>query len=525
MERRSFLEIPPSVTVAPRPRSLLLLAALCILAGWIIPPVPRIFLVGDSTMADKPLVGSPERGWGQVFPLFFSDGIVVENHARNGRSTKSFLREGRWDSVMERVRPGDYVLIQFGHNDAKKADTSRYAEARTDYRSNLVRFVREARARDAHPILITPVVRRRFNASGEFYDVHGEYPAVVREVGVEEEVPVVDLHARSMELMKQLGPVGSEPLFLHVGPGEFSAFPDGRQDDTHFSWRGAAVVARLVVEEIAILPLGRWLRPEGSPLFPGERKTVLLDCYYNNEWKGETGGARRRYHYTWDDTANSGYSILAASIARLGADLDTLCAQPHRNTLQRASVYIIVDPDTPKETDHPHFMDDRAADAVEAWVRGGGVLVLMANDSGNAELEHFNMLSGRFGVRFNANSRNRVKGTAYEMGTFDSFPSHPLFDGVGKIFLKEVSTLTLREPARPLLADRGDVIMAFAVVGEGFVFAVGDPWLYNEYMHSRRLPEGYDNQRAGENLFRWMLSIARTIHPPEDLPAGKTYQQ
>jgi lysophospholipase L1-like esterase len=496
-------------------RVVILAGGLAGLAGWILPPVPHIFLIGDSTVADKPLVGSPERGWGQVFPLFLRDEVVVENHARNGRSTKSFLREGRWDSVMARISPGDYVMIQFGHNDAKKADTSRYADARTDYRANLRRFIHDTRSKEAHPILITPVARRRFDASGAFYDVHGEYPAVVRELGGEEHVPVVDLHTRSIELLKRLGPEGSTPLFLHVAPGEFTGLPEGKQDDTHCSWYGAAEVARLVAEELAPLPLGDWLAPQGPPAFPGEGKTVLLDCYYNNEWKRDHAGTRSRFHYTWNDTANSGFSILAGLIVRLGADLDTLSTRPEHAVLETASIYVIVDPDTPRETDHPHFMDVPAADAIETWVRGGGVLVLMANDSGNADLEHLNTLSERFGIRFNSDSRNHVRGTAYETGTFDSLPSVPLFAGVRKIFLKEVCTLTLRDPARALLVDRGEIIMASAPVGEGLVVAVGDPWFYNEYMDERRLPQGYDNRRTAENLFGWLLSLARRIHTPE----------
>ena len=497
-------------------KTLFLGCGLGILAVWAIQPSARIFLVGDSTMADKPPCGSPERGWGQAFPLFLRDGVVVENHARNGRSTRSFLCEGRWDSVMARLRAGDYVMIQFGHNDAKRSDTTRFADAQTEYRCNLTRFIRDTRSRGGHPVLITPVARRRFDARGEFYDVHGVYPDVVREVGRTEDVPVVDLHARSVDLLRRLGEERSKPLYLHFGPGEFSAFPDGKQDDTHFSWHGAAEVARLVAEEISPLPPGTLLAPGGPPAFPGEGKTVLLDCYYNNEWKQDPTGARVRFHYTWDDTANSGFSLLAESIVSLGADLDTLSAPPDRRTLEAASVYVIVDPDTPRETVDPHFVDRRAADDVEAWVRAGGVLVLMANDSGNADLQHFNVLSERFGIRFNTDSRNRVKGRAYETGTFDSLPAHPLFEGVRKIFLKEVSTLGIREPASVLLSEGGDVIMASARAGKGMVFAVGDPWIYNEYMDTRRLPEGYDNLRAGQNLFRWMLSAGRKIHPPDE---------
>ena len=264
-------------------RLLLLAGALTLLAGWVTQLTPRVFLVGDSTMSDKPLVGSPERGWGQVFPLFLRDGVVVENHARNGRSTRSFILEGRWDSVMARLRTDDYVMIQFGHNDAKRADTNRYADAQTDFRANLTRFIRDTRSKGAQPVLITPVVRRRFDADGLFYDVHGDYPTVVREVGARQNVPVIDLHARSMDLLERLGPDSSKPLFLHFGPRDFSAFPEGRQDDTHFTWFGATEVARLVTENLAPSSLARWIEPDGPPPFPGMGKTVLLDNYYNND--------------------------------------------------------------------------------------------------------------------------------------------------------------------------------------------------------------------------------------------------
>ena len=116
----------------------------------------RIYLIGDSTMADKSLIGNPERGWGQVFSMFFSDEVVIENHARNGRSTKSFIAEGRWKSVEEKLQPGNYVFIQFGHNDAKIEDSTRYAAARTDYRENLLRIIRETRAKKALPLLLLP---------------------------------------------------------------------------------------------------------------------------------------------------------------------------------------------------------------------------------------------------------------------------------------------------------------------------------------------------------------------------------
>src|SRR5690606_19098870 len=136
-----------------------------------------IFMIGNSTMADKPYAvskgGNPEKGWGQILPLYFKEGVRVENHAVNGRSTKSFINEGRWKKVLEAIQTGDYVIMEFGHNDQKEYDTTRYAPAGTTYRSNLLKFINETRARGGIPVLATPIVRRRFDRNGVFYDTHG----------------------------------------------------------------------------------------------------------------------------------------------------------------------------------------------------------------------------------------------------------------------------------------------------------------------------------------------------------------
>ena len=145
--------------------------------------IPTIYMIGNSTMANKPYKnGNPEKGWGQVFPLYFNEGIKIENHAVNGRSTKSFIDEGKWNVVLERIKKNDFVIIEFGHNDSKQEDPKRFADANTDYRNNLMKFVDETRSKGGIPILATPIVRRRFDKEGKFYDVHGDYPKVVRDV-------------------------------------------------------------------------------------------------------------------------------------------------------------------------------------------------------------------------------------------------------------------------------------------------------------------------------------------------------
>jgi unsaturated rhamnogalacturonyl hydrolase len=238
---------------------------------------------------------------------------------------------------------------------------------------------------------------------------------------------------------------------------------------------------------------------------------VLLDCCYNNEWRKDSTGTLVRYHYVWTDTTNSGFSQLGEIIRASGGSIDTLCQAPTQQSLQRASIYLIVDPDTPTETPFPHYVQPAEADIVEGWVRSGGILVLMGNDKGNAEFEHFNMLAERFGIHFNDVSVNRVQGKNYSTGAFDSLPPHPLFEGIGKIFLKEISTLRLSSPARPLLVSGGDVIMASAEFGKGLVLAVGDPWLYNEYMDQRRLPADYENAAAAKNLIRWLFDRVKVV--------------
>jgi len=486
---------------------LLFLIIIILFVGWFPQTQSRIFLIGDSTMADKPLVDNPEHGWGQMLPLFFTRNVQIFNHARNGRSTKSFIAEGRWKAIFDQLQAGDYVFIQFGHNDAKKEDTTRFAAPRPDYQNNLLKFIQEAREKQAIPVLLTPVTRRDFDTTGQFVGTHGDYPAVVKEVAKEQNVPLIDLFEKSKNIVKALGNEKSKPLYLNGVKKEFRNW-DRKRDNTHFTRSGAIQMASLIVEGIKELHLP--LENELISLQPndlvGTGKVVGLDYFFNNEWRARKDGVRERFHYTWEDTTNSGFSLVGRNIDLLGADLDTLQCSPTDSVLNQCSVYIIVDPDTPAETDKPNYMSEDAIKVIVPWVERGGVLVIMENDKGNAEFEHFNTLAERFGIHFNEDSYHKVIGNNFETGKSDHLPSHPIFKDVKQIYMKEICSLKIEKPAEPILIENGLVFMASARVGKGLVFAAGDPWLYNEYFDSRKLPVEYENAKAGKNLFQWLLS-------------------
>lgn len=210
-----------------------------------------IYAIGDSTMANKPNPEqNPERGWGQILPNFFTNDIVIENRAVNGRSTRSFIAEKRWDSVLKTLKKEDYVFIQFGHNDQKDKDPKRYTNPHTAYRQNLIRFVEETREKGAVPILFSSIVRRKFNEFGTLVDTHGEYPMEVRLVAKEYNVPFIDLQYLTEQLEESYGVEGSKELHLHFESGELPYYKNGKHDDTHLSEKGATEVAKMVVLEL-----------------------------------------------------------------------------------------------------------------------------------------------------------------------------------------------------------------------------------------------------------------------------------
>ena len=229
---------------------LALIISTCLFFSFTAKDPLRVFLIGDSTMADKLPADFPETGWGMPFSKLFNEAVEVQNHAYNGRSTKSFRREGRWAKVQAQLKKGDYVFIQFGHNDAKASDTARYAPSQTDFRDNLTRYVAETRAKGGIPILLTPTQRRKFDSTGVFVDQHADYPNVVREVAAKEKVLLIDIEKESKKYISSEGPEGAKKMFLHYPVGIFRKFMKGAADDTHFSPFGAMKISDMVAEAI-----------------------------------------------------------------------------------------------------------------------------------------------------------------------------------------------------------------------------------------------------------------------------------
>jgi lysophospholipase L1-like esterase len=219
---------------------------------------PRVHMAGDSTMADKPTdPPNPEHGWGQLLPKFFKDPAMIVNYAANGRSTRSFIAEGRWQKLIDAVQPGDWVIIQFAHNDEKI-----FPNARGEFQDNLRKFVSDVRAKNAHAILATPCARRSFDDEGKLVDTHGDYPDAVRAVAKETKTPLLEMNQLTMQLEESHGVEGSKRLHLWIGSGVYERQPEGYQDNTHYSAYGAERVAALAVQEMIRLglPLSEWLR-------------------------------------------------------------------------------------------------------------------------------------------------------------------------------------------------------------------------------------------------------------------------
>jgi unsaturated rhamnogalacturonyl hydrolase len=237
----------------------------------------------------------------------------------------------------------------------------------------------------------------------------------------------------------------------------------------------------------------------------GKGKTVVLDNFFNNEWRKDATGTNIRYHYTWDDRNNSGFATLGDIYRSYGVQTKSLETAPTAKDLKGADIFIIVDPDTDKETAKPNYMNEAYAKIIADWVKAGGVLFLMTNDMNNADLEHTNILAAKFGVKFNNDLFNTVEGNKFEQGAITIPANNPVFKTAKKVYIKEVSTLQVSSPATTILTKEGKNIVAIAKYGKGSVFIVGDPWIYDEYADGRRLTPDFDNFKAAQDMVRWAI--------------------
>lgn len=238
----------------------------------------------------------------------------------------------------------------------------------------------------------------------------------------------------------------------------------------------------------------------------GKGKTIMLDDHFNHEVrKSKVTGKDEVWHYKWNEMPDAGFYAWGQIFKSYGASLKTLSAPPTPAALSKADVYIIVDPDTEKETADPNFVQPWHVDVVADWVKDGGVLVLMGNDGQNAELDKFNTLAGAFGIKFNKDRKFEVINNDYKLGGVEIGKGNEIFKNTKKIFVKEISTLSLSGNAKAVLTANGDNIMAVAKHGKGTVFVIGDPWLYNEYVDGRRLPLEFENFNAAQDLAKWLI--------------------
>jgi unsaturated rhamnogalacturonyl hydrolase len=233
--------------------------------------------------------------------------------------------------------------------------------------------------------------------------------------------------------------------------------------------------------------------------------TVGLDNWFNSETSPKTG---MPYHYLWTDTADSGYSRWGEIFRKMNARIVTVY-KPDMESLESIQIYIIVDPDSVNETPDPHYFQLKDIQLISSWVKRGGVLVILGNDGKHCGLASVNQLMSKFGMAFNHTMLHPVINNQYDMGAYTGLPEHPVFKGIQKIFMKEVASIKIWVDAKPVLLDNGQPVMAECRYGKGFVFVVGDPWIYNEYIDHDRLPADFENRKAAENLTRYLISQVR----------------
>lgn len=237
----------------------------------------------------------------------------------------------------------------------------------------------------------------------------------------------------------------------------------------------------------------------------GKGKTIVMDNYFNRETKKDAFGNTIVHHYKWWEQDNGGFSFMNHVIEKNGARTSVLDAAPTAENLKGADIFFLIDPDWPKENKTPNYIEPQHIEALYNWVKNGGVLVMMANDSNNVEFTRYNQLAAKFGMHFNENMRHDVIDNQFEQGALPIAAGHPVFKNVKKVFIKQLCTQTLSKPAVSVYTENNEVLMSRAKIGKGTVFAVGDPWFYNEYVDGRKIPAQYENYKAANDLILWLL--------------------
>jgi unsaturated rhamnogalacturonyl hydrolase len=265
------------------------------------------------------------------------------------------------------------------------------------------------------------------------------------------------------------------------------------------SWAGSdqlsAGALLLAAREMEVMPLARL----------GRGKSVMMDAWFNSQKRVNAAGRMESFHYKWDDSSDSGFSTFGHLFNDYGMETDTLDQAPSAANLAAAQFYIIASPDIPAKNPAPHYMSPKDAEQIAAWVRRGGVLLLMENDPANADIDHLNLLADIFRLHFNPVLSHHVIGDSFSMGRIEAAEGGPLFKHPHLLYMKDTCTIAPKGKARALLTDRGDVMMAAAKYGKGTVFAVVDPWVYNEYADGRKLPPEFDNLQGARELVAWLL--------------------
>jgi unsaturated rhamnogalacturonyl hydrolase len=236
----------------------------------------------------------------------------------------------------------------------------------------------------------------------------------------------------------------------------------------------------------------------------GQGKTALIDAWFNSQTRKTAFGQTELFHYKWDDDSANGYSLFGRAFQSYGVSLATLAAAPTAAALAHAQIYVIASPDIPAKNPNPHYMDQPSGDAIEAWVKSGGVLMLFSNDRDNTEFTHFNTLSDRFGIHFNPILSHHVVGDDHASGEVVIPPGTGIFGAGFTAFMKDTCSITVSGPAKPVVTDHGDIMIAISHVGRGAVLAVVDPWVYNEYADGRKMRQ-YDGFETASDLAAWAV--------------------